>query len=707
MSSVDAKLDRAFVPLAEAVAQKRIPGGVLGFLDADGNRAVRTIGSAQTVPFVREMSEDTWFDLASLTKVLFTTDRILGLAEAGTIDLDAPLTSVLPDFRQYDAGCWERQITFRQCLGHQTPLPAVFPIYTYDRDPDQLRHFVLQHQWQAGSPVYSDINFILLGLALERITGKRIREQDPGPGFAWSADPESAAATENDPWRGRVLCGEVHDENCSSLRGSGHAGLFGTAAVVLDFAEARLRNGRAAVIDPHATYGQAHPWLGAALRRLVWWRSLLAANHWPHGFHRHGPVDRFRARTRLDASDQSRPPDAPFRQRHRRAAPCHRRPDFIRLRRHCMKPIWAVGLMTGTVLDGNIDVALLKTDGETVEAFGAYTLAPYTQDIRDQLAEAQAQALDWNFEGPDPAIFAKAEDALTRAQSAAVSDLVLGAGLSLSDVGVVGFHGQTVLHRAPQPGRIGDTRQLGDGALMHDLLGVPVAYDMRSADVKAGGQGAPLAAIYHRALLKTIGATDGKTAVLNLGGVANITWWDGADRLIAFDTGPANAPINDFIKLQGLGDMDRDGALALKGSVDEARLAKLLEHPYLTAPFPKSLDRFDFSATMAEGLSPEDGAATLTAFTTSAVGKALDLLPERPDKLIVCGGGRHNPAIMDMLTTRARVTVEPAEAVGWRGDAVEAECFAFLAVRVLDGRPISFPTTTGAPKPMTGGRLAA
>jgi len=371
-----------------------------------------------------------------------------------------------------------------------------------------------------------------------------------------------------------------------------------------------------------------------------------------------------------------------------------------------MQPIWAVGLMTGTVLDGNIDVALLKTDGETIQGFGDYSLTPYGRDIRLQLEKALAEALKWNFSGPDPAIFAAAEAALTRAQSAAVRALVLSAGLKLGEIGIVGFHGQTVLHRAPQPGRIGDTRQLGDGRLMHQLLGVPVAYDFRSADVRAGGQGAPLAALYHRALLKMIGASNGSTAVLNLGGVGNLTWWDGGERLVAFDTGPANAPLNDFVKAHNLGDMDRDGALALTGTVDEARLEKLLEHPYLTAPYPKSLDRYDFTAGMAEGLSPADGAATLAAFTASAVGKALDLLPARPERLIVCGGGRHNPAIMQMLKTRAGVLAEPAEAVGWRGDAIEAECFAFLAVRVRRGLPISFPTTTGAPEPMTGGVLA-
>ncbi|MBO9589118.1 anhydro-N-acetylmuramic acid kinase [Devosia sp.] len=370
------------------------------------------------------------------------------------------------------------------------------------------------------------------------------------------------------------------------------------------------------------------------------------------------------------------------------------------------EPIWAVGLMTGTVLDGNIDVALLRTDGETVESFGAYTLAPYPQSIRDQLEETLAQARTWAFEGPEPAIFAEAEDALTRAQSAAVAALVKDAGLKNEDIGVVGFHGQSVLHRAPQPGRIGATRQLGNGKLMHDLLGIPVAYDFRSADVRAGGQGAPLAALYHQALLKKIGATDGKTAVLNLGGVANVTFWDGEDQLIAFDTGPANAPINDFVKGLGLGDMDHNGEMALRGKVDEERLAKLLTHRYLSAAYPKSLDRFDFLSTMADGLGADDGAATLTAFTCGAVGKALDLLPQRPEKLVVCGGGRHNPAIMAMLKTRAGVEAVPAETVGWRGDAIEAECFAFLAVRVLRGLPISFPTTTGAPHPLTGGVLA-
>ena len=370
-----------------------------------------------------------------------------------------------------------------------------------------------------------------------------------------------------------------------------------------------------------------------------------------------------------------------------------------------MEPIWAAGLMTGTVLDGNIDVALLRTDGETVSDFGAFRLHPYPPGLRDLLEETLAAARAWAFDGPEPTIFATAEAALTRAQAEAVRQVVETAGPGLDRLGIVGFHGQSVLHRAPVPGRPGATRQLGDGALMAELLGVPVAFDFRSTDVAAGGQGAPLAPVYHMALMRSAGLGP-ETAVLNLGGVANITAWDGAQVVAGFDTGPANAPINDWVRAQGLGEMDRDGRLALSGQVDEARLVRLLDHPYLVRPYPKSLDRFDFTAEMAQGLSPADGAATLTAFTCAAVGRALDLLPIRPRRLVVCGGGRRNPAIMAMLPARAGVEAIPAEALGWRGDAIEAECFALLAVRCLRGLPLSFPATTGAPAPLRGGRIA-
>lgn len=254
-------LERAFPALEQAIASGRIPGGVLGVVDRDGNRATRAIGSAQTVPTSRPMTEDTWFDLASISKVAFTTERIIALAEAGTIDLDAPLTTILPDYRHYNLDNWERKITFRQCLGHQTPFPAVFPLYTYGRDPDLLRTFLLQHEFPAGPAVYSDINFILLGLALERIHGKWLREQDPGPGFAWSADPQNAAATELCYWRHRVLVGEVHDDNCSALEGAGNAGLFGTVHSMLDFAGEKLtKAGPDALIRTPLSARRTHGW---------------------------------------------------------------------------------------------------------------------------------------------------------------------------------------------------------------------------------------------------------------------------------------------------------------------------------------------------------------------------------------------------------------------------------------------------------------
>jgi len=239
-ASVTQRLDAAFAPVRDAIDAGRIPGAVLGLVTAGGDRALRVAGQAQCVPHCRLMTEETWFDLASLTKVLFTTPRILALATEGVIDLDAPLTRLLPDLRQYSVDAWERRVTFRQCLAHQTPFPAVEPLYTYGRDPQLLRAFVLQREWRAGPPVYSDINFILLGLALERHYRQTLRALDPGEGFAWSAPPEASAATEDCTWRGRILCGEVHDDNCSALYGAGHAGLFGTAGAILSHAQGLL-----------------------------------------------------------------------------------------------------------------------------------------------------------------------------------------------------------------------------------------------------------------------------------------------------------------------------------------------------------------------------------------------------------------------------------------------------------------------------------
>ncbi|MBX2885752.1 MAG: anhydro-N-acetylmuramic acid kinase [Granulosicoccus sp.] len=370
--------------------------------------------------------------------------------------------------------------------------------------------------------------------------------------------------------------------------------------------------------------------------------------------------------------------------------------------------VLSIGLMTGTVLDGNIDVALVETDGRTVKSFGAYTLAPYDPDTVESLRDCLKLALDWQFDGPVPDLFAEVQKQLTLEQSNAVQQLIDKCGLSNDEIAVIGFHGQTVLHRPPQRSSAGwvngQTLQLGDGQLMAQKLGITVVHDFRSADMRAGGQGAPLCSVYHRALLERL-SSQGHSAVLNLGGVANLSWWDGKDQLLAFDTGPANAPINDFVRHMGGGDADWGGEYAERGQVDEVKLAQLLEHPYLTASYPKSLDRFDFTWQMAEGMTLNDGAALLTAFSAAAVGKALTLLPQRPDRLVVCGGGRHNPSLMRALSERTSCDVVSAEAVGWRGDAMEAECFAFLAVRTLQGLPTSYPQTTGASDTVCGGQV--
>jgi len=235
-------IDTAFAPTVAAIADGRIPGAALGIVHADGRRDIRHTGMAALVPQPEVLTADHWFDLASLSKVIATTNMILTLAEQGRIDLDRPLTDAIPDLRQYDvANAPERRLTFRDCLAHHTFLPAVAPIYTYGDDPDRLRAFVLQREWTQGPAVYSDINFILLGIAFERLTGRSMRDWPLGEGLSYGPPPGPAVATEACGWRGRVLKGEVHDENCFALGGAtGHAGLFGTVAGVLDFAQGLL-----------------------------------------------------------------------------------------------------------------------------------------------------------------------------------------------------------------------------------------------------------------------------------------------------------------------------------------------------------------------------------------------------------------------------------------------------------------------------------
>jgi anhydro-N-acetylmuramic acid kinase len=280
-------------------------------------------------------------------------------------------------------------------------------------------------------------------------------------------------------------------------------------------------------------------------------------------------------------------------------------------------------------------------------------------------------------------------------------------GVDPRSLDLAGFHGQTVLHERPSNDRVGRTVQLGDGELLARGLGTPVAYDFRTADVAAGGEGAPLAPIYHAALVRRSGLAP-PVAVLNLGGVANITLIT-ADKtaLTGFDTGPANGMIDLLVQERTTARYDADGALAAAGTVDEAALALLMAHPYFAASHPKSLDRFDFSLDPVRPLSLEDAAATLTAFTAEGIRMGIEACPERPTRLIACGGGRHNPSLMLAIAERAGVEVVSAEHEGWRGDAIEAEAFAYLAARRFKGLPISFPGTTGVPCAMTGGRIAS
>jgi anhydro-N-acetylmuramic acid kinase len=264
---------------------------------------------------------------------------------------------------------------------------------------------------------------------------------------------------------------------------------------------------------------------------------------------------------------------------------------------------------------------------------------------------------------------------------------------------VIGFHGQTVLHRPAQA----LTVQLGDGGLLAAETGIQVVADMRAADVAAGGQGAPLVPAYHAALAAGLAARP--AAFVNIGGVANITFIARDGALLAFDTGPGNALLDDWALKHTGRAVDEGGALAASGSPDEAMLEALLAHPYFAAMPPKSLDRQTFAALTPNSLNPENGAATLTAFTARSIAAAADWLEEMPEVWVITGGGRHNPALMGMLREVIPARVIAAEDAGFDGDAMEAEAWGYLAVRSLKGLPLSFPGTTKVDEPMTGGVL--
>jgi anhydro-N-acetylmuramic acid kinase len=356
-----------------------------------------------------------------------------------------------------------------------------------------------------------------------------------------------------------------------------------------------------------------------------------------------------------------------------------------------------IGLMSGTSLDG-VDAALIETDGEDVVIPGPGLTITYDADMRALLRAALATARAVAEGAPVPHSIREAERHLTERHIEAVKALLAKTGLAPDQVALIGFHGQTILHRPERHW----TWQIGDGALLARATGIDVVNDFRSADVKAGGQGAPLMPLYHAVLARETGRKR-PLVVVNIGGVAQVTYITD-DIVLAFDTGPGNAPIDDWMQRHAGRPVDEDGAFARTGKVNDAALDAMLANDFFDRKPPKSLDRMDFGMAAVEGLSPEDGAATLAAFTAASLAKARAHFPEPAESWIVSGGGRHNKFLMDQLRARVNAPVLLAEDVGWDGDALEAQGFAYLAMRAKRGLPLSLPTTTAVRQPMTGGK---
>ena len=353
----------------------------------------------------------------------------------------------------------------------------------------------------------------------------------------------------------------------------------------------------------------------------------------------------------------------------------------------------AIGVISGTSMDG-IDVSVIDTDGAGRVTPGPGATYPYAPALRGDLLKVIA-APELAERDPLDAL----ERDVTRAHCDAVSAFMRAHAIPRENVRYVGMHGQTVFHRPERR----FTRQLLDGKLAAALLGIDVVNRFRHADVAAGGEGAPFAPLFHRAM---VAALPQPVMVLNLGGVGNVTYVDGKT-CIAFDTGPASALLDDFVFKRTGKAYDEGGALAASGQADAAMVAHFMANPFFGRPAPKSLDRQDFRARAAgvEALGDADGAATLAAFTVEATAAALRHVPRAPARWLVCGGGRLNATFMRLLAARLGVPVDPVEAIGWNGDVIEAQCFAYLAVRSAQGLPLSLPTTTGVPRPLTGGEL--
>ena len=358
------------------------------------------------------------------------------------------------------------------------------------------------------------------------------------------------------------------------------------------------------------------------------------------------------------------------------------------------KLVTAVGAMSGTSLDG-VDVAEITTDGQKIAAFGASAYHSYSAADHDILSSVlgkwpEAQGLE--------------------AARGLIHQRHLEAYQMLDAADLYGFHGQTLAH---DPGGRG-THQLGDGQVLAQRLGKPVVWDFRSKDVALGGQGAPLAPFFHFACAQWAGL-DVPVAFLNLGGVGNLTWLNPScaapeekAALLAFDTGPANAPLNDLMRHRLGHPVDQEGRLAATGQVDPKLLSRWKMHPYFSQNVPKSLDRNAFSAELADlaDMSLPDALATAVGFAAFGVAEAVERCPIAPAALYLCGGGRHNLALCDAIRAQVACPVQPVEAIGLNGDMLEAQAFAYLAVRVLRGLPISAPMTTGVSQPISGGRIA-
>jgi anhydro-N-acetylmuramic acid kinase len=364
--------------------------------------------------------------------------------------------------------------------------------------------------------------------------------------------------------------------------------------------------------------------------------------------------------------------------------------------------IKAIGLMSGTSLDG-VDVALIETDGERVLGFGPTGYRAYREEERALLGRALAEGALLTDRRSRPGVLAEAERFVTAVHAETVENFLKAEAIAKDRVALVGFHGQTVLHKPA----VKLTVQIGDGPALARQLRLPVAYDFRAADVAAGGQGAPLVPVFHQALARDL-ARPHPIAVLNLGGVANVTYVDGGDP-VACDTGPGNALIDDFMRARVGAPYDNHGDVAATGKPDHQFIRDVLDNPFFAEKPPKSLDRnaFAFANIGLPDFSVPDGAATLSALTVEAVALIVPHLPAVPKAWIVAGGGARNRTLMKMLAARlSPASVETADNAGWSADALEAQAFAYLAARVLAGKPITFPKTTGVAKPLAGGIIA-